>query len=456
MKLRERAPKHNVSGPHREISASETLQRITPYLRTFGITRVADITWLDRVGIPVYNAIIPRSNDILSVYNGKGVTAADARASAVMEAAERFCAWQPRPPEVIASYAEMAARGRAVMDPEAYNLEPNKRYHRDLPISWVRGFDLASGDSVYIPLCLAGYYTRFHEAPCYRISTANGIASGNSLEEAVCHALCEVIERDDWTMAELISNRLKRVIKQKMSHAAPPGTPIWLEDLHPVIDVATLPPWLQRYAEMFEKAGTRLVLRNITSPTGIPSVAAMVSEDVADTFAGAHGGYAAHPDAEVAVMRALAEVAQSRAVDIQGMREDLSLPDEKVNSWNAHAHRSADINLSEWPFGECGNPVSFADLPSHPSDDIVADIRLMVDKLRARGLSRVIVVDLSVPGLPVRVARVIVPEMESWGLDQSKLGRRAAERWDAVLKTMIARRDRHLADQRQPHEQKER
>src|SRR3712207_9293461 len=31
----------------------------------------------------------------------------------------------------------------------------------------------------------------------------NGLASGNVMEEAVCHALCEVIERDAMSLADL-------------------------------------------------------------------------------------------------------------------------------------------------------------------------------------------------------------------------------------------------------------
>jgi len=74
VKLRSRVPKVNGSGVHREFTAADTYRRVAPYLRRAGVTRVADITWLDRIGIPVYNAISPRSNDVISVYNGKGLT----------------------------------------------------------------------------------------------------------------------------------------------------------------------------------------------------------------------------------------------------------------------------------------------------------------------------------------------------------------------------------------------
>src|SRR5687768_1889525 len=107
MKLRTRVPKHGGVGRHRECSSEETFERVRPHLRRAGITRIADITGLDRIGIPVFNAIVPRSQDELSVYNGKGGTPIDAMTSAVMEAMERFCAWQPMRPQRLASYTEL-------------------------------------------------------------------------------------------------------------------------------------------------------------------------------------------------------------------------------------------------------------------------------------------------------------------------------------------------------------
>ncbi|MEV5409919.1 YcaO-like family protein [Thermopolyspora sp. NPDC052614] len=445
MELRTRVPKHEGAGPHREVPVTTTLERLRPYLRTLGITRIADITGLDRVGIPVYNAIMPRSQERLSVYNGKGSTPADATASAVMEAVERFCAWQPTRADAIGSYADLAASGRAVMDPAAYNLALEPRYHPDLPICWVEGFDLMEQEPVLVPQCLAGYYHRFHEIPCYTITTSNGIASGNTLEEAVCHALAEVLERDDWTMAELVGDRLRRTIRMKLGAAAPPDADEWLAKRNPGIDLNTLPPSAQRYVEAFQRAGVRVVLKYVAGDGTVPTIAALTTEDGGGALSAAHGGYGTHPDAEVAVARALTEVAQSRAVDIQGMREDLSQAGDRIADWDRHAARSASVDLSAWPYDESAAPVKFGDLPSSPGDDIAADIAVQLAELRRRGLRRAIVVDRSLPGLPVAVARVIVPGAESYGVDRSRLGPRANARWDAELRELIRRRDQGAA-----------
>ena len=76
----------------RENNILQTWLAIRPHLRRIGITRLANITGLDRVGIPAYSAVVPRSQDILSVYNGKGVSDLAAKVSAAMEALERVVA----------------------------------------------------------------------------------------------------------------------------------------------------------------------------------------------------------------------------------------------------------------------------------------------------------------------------------------------------------------------------
>lgn len=439
MKLRERVPK---IGPTREVTTLQTLERVNPLLRTVGVARVADITWLDRIGIPVYNAIVPRSHDLLSVYNGKGRTHDDARASAIMEAVERFAAWQPRTPDLVASYAEVNAAGQAVLDPADHNIAPGHSYRPDRPISWTRGYDLLCDEPVYVPLSLAGYYIRFHEVQCFAINTSTGLASGNSLEEAICHALCEVIERDALTMADLVSNRITHMMRNKLGASAPAGAVTTLEDSTPSVDLTTLPEAARWFAERIQEAGLPLVVRDITSSLGIPTFAAVVRESLAETFSPGHSGYGTHPNAEVAVIRALTELAQSRAVDIQGMREDISLPNVEVDNWSHHVSRGGEVDRSVWPWRESESAVHFGDLRSFPNDDVMADIHLMLGRLRDGGLERVIVVDRTPPGFPVHVVRVIVPGMESWAIDQSRLGPRAKARWSEALRMVATPRKR--------------
>ena len=78
------APKTYFRGTHRSVSPAETLCRFGTRLSEFGITRLADITGLDSIGLPVYVAIRPNSRN-LSTSQGKGSDHDSAKASAMME-----------------------------------------------------------------------------------------------------------------------------------------------------------------------------------------------------------------------------------------------------------------------------------------------------------------------------------------------------------------------------------
>ena len=82
-----------VGTSHRVVPPEETLRRFSPKLSVAGVTRIADITGLDRVGIPVFSAIRPSaSQGAVSVHSGKGTTAVEAKVSAMMESFERYSA----------------------------------------------------------------------------------------------------------------------------------------------------------------------------------------------------------------------------------------------------------------------------------------------------------------------------------------------------------------------------
>ncbi len=78
-----------IAGTQRTLHAEDTLHRVHEAARTLGVTRLADITGLDHVGIPTYNAVVPASADAISVYTGKGLRPVDAKVGALMEAIER-------------------------------------------------------------------------------------------------------------------------------------------------------------------------------------------------------------------------------------------------------------------------------------------------------------------------------------------------------------------------------
>ena len=104
------------SGTHRIVTPEETVRRLVPLMPSIGITRLADLTGLDRLRVPVFAAYRPNSRS-LAVFQGKGVTPVAAKASALMEATETFCAEAAAPPLRLATIGEIAALGAVVDTP---------------------------------------------------------------------------------------------------------------------------------------------------------------------------------------------------------------------------------------------------------------------------------------------------------------------------------------------------
>src|SRR3989441_8152533 len=191
--------KLDLGGTIRHCTPQETFARVRPLFPMFGITRLANVTGLDRVGSPVWLCIRPHAR-CLSVSQGKGLDDDLARVSAVMESIELHHAEDVAPPDMVASYRE-ARRRHAVMNPA--RLAPGGRGRADGPprkIAWIRGRALGAGGPVLGPHVRANEnWSRPHpDAGLFSVTTT-GLASGNHRLEAICHGLFEVVERDsEW------------------------------------------------------------------------------------------------------------------------------------------------------------------------------------------------------------------------------------------------------------------
>jgi ribosomal protein S12 methylthiotransferase accessory factor len=435
------SPKIFGEGVHRVVPAEQTFERVRQVAERIGITRLADITGLDRIGIPVYSAIMPKSNDVVSVYNGKGSRPIDAKVGAIMEAIERYAAWSARPPATFGSYEKLRTR-RPGLNPRDIVISIQEDYTDDTPISWIEGFDLMRDEAVLVPLYAAAYFKTAgnYGHLCYSLTTTNGLASGNTLEEAICHALCEIVERDSWSLAELVARALPKYLAKSRPDL---GGEIAADDLerYPSIDLNSITGIPKELIEMYEQAGMRVIVRDVTSDTEVATIVCTVCDDLHDKFSPAHTGVGAHPDATVALTRALTEAAQARAVDIQGLREDLSMADDEVEEAFLHSKRVSKVEGPTFYHTESKQPITFDKVKSRKNADVLDDISLMMDNLKKSGMDRVIVVDFSLPDLKSSVARVIVPGAESWAAVKGRVGERA----NALMREIAVEKQREAA-----------
>jgi putative methanogenesis marker protein 1 len=373
---------------HRAVSPEETLRAAEAKLPAAGITRVADITDLDRIGIPVFSSIRPMADrGAISVYNGKGATPTEARVSAMMEGLERYSAEVRDRQLDIASFSLLDG----ALDPRDLILPVDA--DPDALIPWISGWDMMNQEEILVPANAV-----FHPLPSqyrrlFRTNTT-GLASGNVIEEAIFHGLAEIIERDAWALVEAAR------------HTGP-----LIQDVKD--DLA------RGLMDKFAAAGVDVYLRDITSDIGVATCAAAADDLLLRDPTLLTTGMGTHTSAKVAVLRALTEVAQSRLTQIHGAREDTTLADFRKR---IGYERTKKLN-SHWFSGS--EKRSFADVPSFESDDFLLDIRHMLAKLQEAGLDRAVVVNLTRPEIGIPVVRVIVPGLEMSAVDPERVGKRS-------------------------------
>lgn len=282
-------------GTHRCRAPDQTLAAIIPLLPEYGITRLADVTGLDTLGIPVVMAVRPPAAS-LTVAQGKGATLDAARASAAMEAIETFHGEFAVPPATcIAQPAELRL-GYQIADLTDF---PGNLVTEHTVLKWIPAVT-TSGTSTMVPreLVRIGRQSAA-EWECHMLTaSSNGLAGGNTRAEAAAHALFELIERD--AVADLA--------------APPPGQLVSL-------DMDTVPGRPAEMVARIRAGGGHLQVVPLASRFAVPCFAAYLRvEDSPWAAAGA----GAHSDPEVALSRAVTEACQSRLTIIAGSRDDLS------------------------------------------------------------------------------------------------------------------------------------
>lgn len=376
----------------------ETWNRIGALLPRFGITRLSRLTGLDRVGIPVWNAVSPNARSIV-INQGKGITDIDAKVSAAMEALERAVAGDPPVPARRSSRRDFAEAGEACLPLDIFVAAGQPFIGEDELVDWLAGYDVATGGRVWVPR-EAVILDRTNTAPRFWQSS-DGLASGNSEPEAILHGLLERIERD--------ADRLWRLLPRQ-KRLATAMDPAGIAD--PVVD---------RLLGRFREAGLDLRLFDITSDLAVPSYAAVLAEAGIlarrqPLFHDATIGYGTHPVAARAVIRALTEVAQSRLTYISGARDDLfaetftrPLPPETLALFEA------------WPGVAAAYPA--------PGGDAAALLAWCLQKLAASGIAPIVAVPLGDASLPVSVVKMVVPALENpEGARRHAVGPRALSR----------------------------
>jgi YcaO-like protein with predicted kinase domain len=375
-------------GTHRAQAPERTLARAEQLARAMGITRVADVTGLDCIGIPVTMAYRPNARS-LAVSPGKGVDLLAAKASALMESIEGWHAERIHLPLLLASPNELRFE-HPLVDVASLPRRAGAELHDNARFLWIEAEDLLSEATLLVPFELVhmNFTLPLPTSSGALLSSSNGLASGNHELEAISHAICELVERDAMTLFRALSSDAKQQRK---------------------LDLATIhDPSAQWALERYLAADCAVAVWEVTSNVGIPAYRCIVV-DRRPAFARSHlpgVGSGCHPSREVALIRALTEAAQTRLTLISGARDDLA-----VSAYAQAQDRTAHETLLEHIEARGGTRV-FSDAPTFDGDTLNADVAWELSRLRAAGVDQVAAVDLSKPHFGIPVVRVVIPGLE--------------------------------------------
>jgi len=347
---------------------------------------------------------------------GKGITREDAIASAIGEAAERYCAyhWDPRR-TYLAAWRDLKSSGISPQSCVLYSERqyatfdwPYARWTPEQEVAWIDGVDLCDGGTVALPASLV--YLVFPPPRLddyFAPSTSNGLAAGASLAAAVLSGLCEVMERDSMLITWM--NRLPAV-ELKFDDAPGLSGRIYRHYAHFGINV-----------------------RAFLMPSDLPAATVMAISFEDDPARPANvAGLGCHPDPNVALLKALFELCQGRPAE--ATRFQTKPPQGRLNRYeDVHtlddhsAFMSQMDRRQEFAFlWQTGDRKRVDQLRNWSTGDPAQDLKQCAAELAARG-HHAAFVELTTPDLldyEIHVVRVIVPELQPvhFGYGQERLG----------------------------------
>ncbi len=323
---------------------------------------------------------------------GKGSTAEQGEASALMEAIERysgifqgdeirvarrfadFPSGDAIPPNDMLLYSDAQYKEAQAppSDAEEAHVVPPP-FDRSAKIEWSPAWSLRDERFKYLPTSLAYF---FYQAPGAYHADLNGCAAGNTTEEAIVQGFLEIVERDAYAIWWY--NRVQR----------------------PEVDLSRFDDsYIRDLKNQLGETGRRLWVLDVTSDLGIPTFVA-VTHWLKNGQENIEFGSGAHFDTRIALLRALTELNQFLSIGLMGggTGEKSSLDG------------TTPLRLQDHPFLTPGNApavepslgAKFSSLDTR--EQVTACVRLTTQA----GLD-FLVLDQTRPDIEVPVVRVIVP-----------------------------------------------
>lgn len=305
----------------------ETLSVLDPFRRQAGITRLADLTYLDYTGLPVFTAIRPRAKS-LTTSQGKGLTKEAAQCSALMESIEVFFAEELVPQVTNKSESELI-KTKSFYLPINHLAQSVRFTDPTQPLNWVNAELVFAQRSILVPFAEYSLNSYLPEVLIYSPETT-GLAGGNHYKEALLHGILEVIERQE------------------------------IQEISEIVFVNS--DLVKKYTNMFDYC-----IYSHENSLGIASIAVLLRSKNPFENQIFFKGSGCHLNKEVALNRAITEAIQSRVTTIAGSRDDLN-------------NTKYDSKSSDFPV--VTNRKSFDELPHYEVETIDDCLSALFAKIR--------------------------------------------------------------------------
>jgi ribosomal protein S12 methylthiotransferase accessory factor len=325
---------------------------------------------------------------------GKGSTADQGEASALMEAIERYsgsfqgdeirmtCRFTdfPAGDSIHLNDVMLFSDAQYERDPIP-TASPNQAaatlipLDRSAEIEWSPAWSLRDKQFRYLPTAISYF---FYKGPGWQQlppADSNGCAAGNTLEEAIVQGFLELVERDSYAIWWY--NRLQR----------------------PEVDLTQFDdPYIRDIQIQLGETGRRLWVLDVTSDLGIPSFVA-VSHWINGSQEQIEFGSGAHFDARIAMLRAMTELNQFMSIGLVGCRSAGKL-------WSKIG--PSELRLGDQPYlvpSGMVQPAFGSDFSHLDSREQVMTCMHLAEQV---GLD-FLVLDQTRPDVEVPVVRVILP-----------------------------------------------
>lgn len=325
-----------------------------------------------------------------------------AMVKAIGEAVERYCSAIYVAEELMlcssdaASFQCVQPSTFALYSQEQYALPkfPYVPFDHSLPVRWTQALDLVTSENWYVPasmVFLPYFYDKEEREQPFLQSISTGLACHCSLAEAAISAICEVIERDAFTIT-------------------------WQALLsRPQIRTETLSALNRDLIARFERTGSTVTVLNITMDVGVPTILSVLQnrspEAPAFVFAAS-----ADVNPEQAARKSLEELAHTRrlAQDIKtGLPSFVPDPDySNVISQRDHVHlycNHANAPLTEFIFAS-QERLDFDEIENLATGNPKQDLEILINRIHEVG-HRTLLADLTTPdvgALGLSVVRAII------------------------------------------------